>query len=150
MLTEMSLFDIRVLIPCLHKLFMTDKRKSKERARAKWIKSSSVSALLRAAGWGHWSKRDHFIRWGSWICVMCCNTPVLFSQHRAKWDRIAFVTNSALNYLILTFFNYFGRRLHFYLCHTYLFSLYNERAMNMRQGISGFRSEKSVREIMRD
>ena len=44
MLTEMSLFDTRVLISCVQKSFVIDKTKSKERACARWIKSSSVSA----------------------------------------------------------------------------------------------------------
>lgn len=45
MFTEMSPFDIRAfLISCAQKLSQTDQRKSKERARARWIKSSSVSA----------------------------------------------------------------------------------------------------------
>lgn len=43
MLTEMSLFDIGVLILCVQKLFLVDKRKSKERARAHCTKSVSVS-----------------------------------------------------------------------------------------------------------
>ena len=73
------------------------------------------------------------------------NMPILFSDAEPSEAGSHYYDKSCIqtNYTILEFRNYFGR---FESVLLYLFSLYNERAMSMRQGISGFKEVRKVSE----